>query len=100
MGLFNQILNMGKRAPKDKTSAKSRVVTVNLQKKIRKIAFKKRAPRAIREIKRYAAVQMGTDDVRIDTGLNKTQVNPASGNNLNSSSVSESPSTEFVSSML
>ena len=33
--------------------------------------FKKRAPRAIREIKKFAEKQMGTADVRIDTRLNK-----------------------------
>ena len=33
--------------------------------------FKKRAPRAIREIRKYAAKQMETSDVRIDSDLNK-----------------------------
>ena len=33
--------------------------------------FKKKAPRAIREIKKFAKKMMGTTDVRVDTGLNK-----------------------------
>ena len=33
--------------------------------------FKRRAPRAVREIKKFAEKQMGTPDVRIDTRLNK-----------------------------
>ena len=33
--------------------------------------FKKKAPRAIRAIKKFATKMMGTDDVRIDTRLNK-----------------------------
>lgn len=33
--------------------------------------FKKRAPRAIKEVKKFAEKQMGTPDVRIDTRLNK-----------------------------
>lgn len=33
--------------------------------------FKKRAPRAIKEIRKFAMKEMGTPDVRIDTRLNK-----------------------------
>ena len=33
--------------------------------------FKKRAPRAIKEIRKFAEKMMGTADVRIDTRLNK-----------------------------
>jgi large subunit ribosomal protein L31e len=33
--------------------------------------FKRRAPRAITEIRKFAEKQMGTPDVRIDTRLNK-----------------------------
>lgn len=33
--------------------------------------FKKRAPRAIKEIRKFAVKEMGTPDVRIDTRLNK-----------------------------
>lgn len=33
--------------------------------------FKKRAPRAIKEIRKFAFKMMGTEDVRLDTRLNK-----------------------------
>merc|ERR1712085_20549 len=45
--------------------------TIHLSKRIHKITFKKRAPRAIKEIKQFAFKCMGTKDVRIDTKLNK-----------------------------
>merc|ERR1719169_287948 len=45
--------------------------TINLHKKVFKVQMKKRAPRAVREIKAYAAKAMRTPDVRIDTKLNK-----------------------------
>uniref|UniRef100_A0A3Q3AHE6 Large ribosomal subunit protein eL31 n=1 Tax=Kryptolebias marmoratus TaxID=37003 RepID=A0A3Q3AHE6_KRYMA len=35
------------------------------------VGFKKRAPRAIKEIRKFAMKEMGTPDVRIDTRLNK-----------------------------
>ena len=63
---------------KDKKSAKSplnevvtREYTINLHKRIHGMQFKKRAPRAIREIKKFAESMMQTQDVRIDTSLNK-----------------------------
>ena len=49
----------------------TRDYTINLHKRIHGIGFKKRAPRAIREIRKFAEKQMGTPDVRIDTRLNK-----------------------------
>merc|ERR1739848_753756 len=49
----------------------TREYTVNLHKRIHGIGFKRRAPRAIKELKKFAAKQMGTEDVRIDTRLNK-----------------------------
>lgn len=33
--------------------------------------FKRRAPRAIKEIKKFAEKMMGTPDIRVDTNLNK-----------------------------
>ncbi|XP_076467901.1 uncharacterized protein LOC143298809 [Babylonia areolata] len=45
--------------------------TINLHKRIHGIGFKKRAPRAIKEIRRFAEKMMGTPDVRIDIRLNK-----------------------------
>merc|ERR1711962_973522 len=45
--------------------------TIHLHKRLHGIGFKYRAPRAIKEIKKFAEKQMGTKDVRIDTRLNK-----------------------------
>ncbi|KZC04464.1 60S ribosomal protein L31 [Dufourea novaeangliae] len=49
----------------------TREYTVNLHKRLHGVGFKKRAPRAIKEIRKFAEQQMGTPDVRIDTRLNK-----------------------------
>lgn len=63
-----------KREKKGK-SALSEVVTreytIHLHKRLHGIGFKKRAPRAIKEIRKFAEKQMGTPDVRVDTRLNK-----------------------------
>lgn len=48
-----------------------REYTINIHKRIHGKGFKKRAPRAIKEIKKFAFKQMGTSDVRVDTRLNK-----------------------------
>merc|ERR1712072_67081 len=66
-----------KKMAKDKKSASplnevvTREYTINLHKRIHGMQFKKRAPRAIREIKKFAEQMMKTPDVRIDTSLNK-----------------------------
>ncbi|XP_023323401.1 60S ribosomal protein L31 [Eurytemora carolleeae] len=49
----------------------TREYTINLHKRLHGIGFKYRAPRAVKEIKKFAEKQMGTVDVRIDTRLNK-----------------------------
>merc|ERR1712173_284311 len=49
----------------------TREYTINLHKRLHGIGFKYKAPRAIKEIKKFAEKQMGTNDVRIDTRLNK-----------------------------
>merc|ERR1719408_904719 len=49
----------------------SRDYTIHLHKYLHKIQFKKRATRAIREIRKFTAKVMSTQDVRIDTKLNK-----------------------------
>merc|ERR1712084_39207 len=49
----------------------TRDYTIHLHKLLHKIQFKKRAPRAIREIRKFASRAMTTKDVRIDTKLNK-----------------------------
>merc|ERR1712183_44935 len=68
-----------KKMVKDKKSAAKSTLnevvtgeyTINLHKRIHGMQFKKRAPRAIREIKKFAEQMMGTPDVRIDVSLNK-----------------------------
>ena len=49
----------------------TREYTIHLHKRLHGVGFKKRAPRAIKEIKKFASKQMGTEDVRIETRLNK-----------------------------
>lgn len=56
---------------KTKPDLVSRDYTIHLAKYTHKITFKKRAPRAIKEIKKFAQKAMGTKDVRIDAKLNK-----------------------------
>merc|ERR1712033_151155 len=75
--IVTDIKKMAKKSDK-KSAAKSplnevvtREYTVNLHKRIHGMQFKKRAPRAIREIKKFAEAMMGTPDVRIDVSLNK-----------------------------
>jgi len=46
-------------------------VTINLHKRLFGVTFKKRAPRAVREVKKFAQKAMGTNDVRLDVKLNK-----------------------------
>uniref|UniRef100_A0A3P9I2E3 Large ribosomal subunit protein eL31 n=1 Tax=Oryzias latipes TaxID=8090 RepID=A0A3P9I2E3_ORYLA len=49
----------------------TREYTINIHKRIHGVGFKRRAPRAINEIRKFAMKEMGTPDVRIDTRLNK-----------------------------
>ncbi|XP_054756103.1 large ribosomal subunit protein eL31-like [Lytechinus pictus] len=64
-----------KGSEKKKRSALNEVVTrdytIHLHKRIHGVTFKRRAPRAIKEIRTFATKMMGTDDIRIDTRLNK-----------------------------
>ncbi|KAJ2783670.1 hypothetical protein H4R18_001580 [Coemansia javaensis] len=59
----------------NKRSALAEVVTreytIHLHKRVFGESFKKRAPRAIRVIRKFAQDNMGTKDVRIDAQLNK-----------------------------
>ena len=54
-----------------KTDLVTREHTIHLAKLLHRVTFKKKAPRAVREIKKFAAKAMNTKDVRIDTKLNK-----------------------------
>lgn len=49
----------------------TREYTIHLHKRLHGVGFKKRAPRAIKEIRKFAQKQMGTEDVRVDVRLNK-----------------------------
>lgn len=49
----------------------SRDYTFNLHKVCHKVQFKKKAPRALREIRRFAAKNMLTPEVKIDTEVNQ-----------------------------
>merc|ERR1712170_186421 len=49
----------------------TRDYTLNMHKRLQGIAFKKRATRAVREVKRFAQKEMHTSDVRVDTQLNR-----------------------------
>ncbi|OAA68204.1 Ribosomal protein L31e [Niveomyces insectorum RCEF 264] len=49
----------------------SREYTVHLHKRLHGVTFKKRAPKAIKELKKFAQQAMGTSDVRVDPQLNK-----------------------------
>merc|ERR1712203_741062 len=80
MGLFFLISGFQKgkiKMPKEKKTKSTlgevvtREYTINLHKRLHGIGFKYRAPRAIKEVKKFAEKQMGTNDVRIDTRLNK-----------------------------
>lgn len=49
----------------------TRECTINLNRRLHKVGYKKRSPRAIKIVRKFAEKEMGTTDVRIDTRLNK-----------------------------
>ena len=49
----------------------TRDYTIHLSKRIHRCQFKKKTPRAVKEVRAFAAKAMGTKDVRIDSNLNK-----------------------------
>ncbi|BHF59181.1 60S ribosomal protein L31 [Sparganum proliferum] len=49
----------------------TREYTINLHRRIHGIGFKRRAPRAINEVRKFARKMMGTEDVRIGVRLNE-----------------------------
>ncbi|KAI3406743.1 RPL31B [Candida oxycetoniae] len=48
----------------------TREYTINLHKRLHGVHFKKRAPKAVKEIRKFATLHMGTTDVRLDPKLN------------------------------
>merc|ERR1712019_54132 len=76
MGFLFPVFIANFKMPKEKKGSTmgevvTREYTINLHKRLHGIGFKYRAPRAIKEVKKFAEKQMGTTDVRIDTRLNK-----------------------------
>ena len=61
----------GTRAQAKELTPAARDYTMNLHKICHKVQFKKKAPRALREIKRFAAKNMQTPDVKIDVDVNQ-----------------------------
>jgi len=59
------------RKGEDKNSPMVRLCTINLHKRLHGVTFKKRAARAVKEIKKFATQHMRTKEVRIDATLNK-----------------------------
>jgi large subunit ribosomal protein L31e len=49
----------------------TRDYTINLRKRLHKVTFKRRAPTAIKEIRKFAQKHMATNDVRVAVGLNQ-----------------------------
>ncbi|KAJ7949137.1 60S ribosomal protein L31 [Quillaja saponaria] len=49
----------------------TREYTINLHKRLHGCTFKKKAPKAIKEIRKFAQKAMATTDVRVDVKLNK-----------------------------
>merc|ERR1712228_956676 len=71
MGTLRQVYIMSKKAKSVRTDCVTREYTVNLHKRLHSNTFKKRAPRAIRAIRKFATEMMGTQDVRVHPQLNK-----------------------------
>jgi len=60
----------------DKKKSRSKEVvtreyTINLHKRLHNTSFKKKAPRAVKEVRKFAQKMMKTQDVRLDVKLNK-----------------------------
>ena len=60
-----------KEAEKKSLAPASRDYTINLHKLCHKTQFKKKAPKALSQIRKFASENMKTDDVRIDTEVNQ-----------------------------
>merc|ERR1739848_783053 len=74
MGEFHSILNLLRQTSikmVKSAEAVTREYTINLHKRLHGITFKKRARRAIKEIRTFAQKEMKTTDVRLDVKLNR-----------------------------
>ncbi|CAH9125971.1 unnamed protein product [Cuscuta epithymum] len=61
----------GKPRATGKDEVVTREYTINLHKRLHGCTFKKKAPKAIKKIRKFAQKAMGTTDVRVDVNLNK-----------------------------
>ncbi|KAL4878724.1 carbon-nitrogen hydrolase [Aspergillus karnatakaensis] len=68
---FDLYSDTGKKQRSAIADVVTREYTINLHKRTHGVSFKKRAPRAIKEIRAFATRAMGTTDVRLDPQLNK-----------------------------
>merc|ERR1711981_507900 len=72
MGSIIQTIAMAKgKSSSARQDLVTREFTINMHKRLHSSTFKKRAPRAIRAIKKFATQMLGTSDVRIHPQLNK-----------------------------
>merc|ERR1711988_749612 len=71
MGLIFQSMSAKKATKSIRQECVTREYTVNLHKRLHSSTFKKRAPRAVRAIRKFATEMMGTSDVRVHPQLNK-----------------------------
>ncbi|CAH1776852.1 unnamed protein product [Owenia fusiformis] len=63
--------NRGDKKKSTMNEVVTREYTIHMHKRIHGVSFKRRAPRAVKEIRKFAEKAMGTPDVRIDSKLNK-----------------------------
>lgn len=59
------------RDKKPKPDLVSRDYTIHLSKLVHKTTFKKKSPKAVKQVRAFAIKQMGTKDIRIDAKVNK-----------------------------
>merc|ERR1712132_27955 len=71
MGSLSSVYIMSKKTKSVRQECVTREYTINLHKRLHSNTFKKRAPRAIRAIRKFATEMMGTQDVRVHPQLNK-----------------------------
>merc|ERR1712091_560155 len=67
----DQDIAMAKGKSNARQECVTREYTINMHKRLHSNTFKKRAPRAIRAIRKFATQMMGTEDVRVHPQLNK-----------------------------
>merc|ERR1712138_380001 len=71
MGSLSSVYIMSSKTKSVRQECVTREYTINLHKRLHSSTFKKRAPRAIRAIRKFATQMMGTCDVRVHPQLNK-----------------------------